>query len=82
MTMVSRDHQHRHLMASLDPNDRAVFNIWARRVAAFYSVLILSLVVAILLGAHISDDQKLLAATAAMEQSAPEMPPTAGTVGQ
>jgi hypothetical protein len=82
MTMVSRDHQHRHLVASLDPNDRAVFNIWARRVAAFYSLLIVLLVAGMLLGAHMSDDQELLAATPAMEQGSPQMPPTTGNVGQ
>jgi hypothetical protein len=69
--------------ASLDSNDRAVFNIWARRVTAFYSLLIISLVAAMLLGAHISADRKLLAASPAMELSSPEMPaPITGSVGK
>ena len=38
--------------APLDPDERAVFNVWAKSVAAFYSVLIISLLTAMLLGFH------------------------------
>jgi hypothetical protein len=69
--------------ASLDAHDREVFNIWAKRVTAFYSLLIISLVAAMLLGAYTPADRKLLAASPAMERSSPEMPaPITGRVGK
>ncbi len=81
MTPSSR--QRPNFTASLDSNDRAVFNIWAWRVTAFYSSLITLLVAAMLLGAHPSADQKLLAATSAMEKSSPATPvPVTGSVGK
>jgi hypothetical protein len=81
--MMPSGYQRLNFIAALDSNDRAVFNIWARRVTAFYSLLIVSLVAAMLLGAHLSDDQKLLAATSAMDKSSPAMPvPVTGSVGK
>lgn len=38
--------------ASLNPDDRDVFNLWARGVLAFYSVIIVALLGAALLGVH------------------------------
>lgn len=81
--MILSGHRRPNLTASLDPDDRAVFNIWARRVVAFYSLLIISLVAAMLLGNHTPTDQKLLAATSAIEKNSPAMPlPVTGSVGK
>lgn len=38
--------------ASLNPDDQKVFNLWARGVLAFYSVIIIALLSAVLLGVH------------------------------
>jgi hypothetical protein len=81
--MIPSRHQRPNLKASLDSNDRAVFNTWARRVVAFYSLLVISLVAAMLLGNHTPTDQKLLAATSAIEKNSPAMPPpVTGSVGK
>jgi hypothetical protein len=74
--MMPSRYQRPNHFASLDANDRAVFNRWARSVTAFYSLLTTLLVAAMLLGAHISADRKLVAATSAMEKSSPASPAT------
>ncbi len=71
--MISRN-QHSNPRTSLDLNDRAVFNSWARRVTAFYALLIISLAAAMLLGADTAADRKLLAATSAIDKGSPAMP--------
>jgi hypothetical protein len=68
---------------SLDANDRRVFNIWARRVAAFYSLLMFSLVVAMLLSAHMPAGRTFVAASPVVEQSSQQMPaPITRDLGQ
>jgi hypothetical protein len=60
--------------ASLDSEDRKVFNIWAAGVAAFYSLLVISILGAILLGAYTPLGQKALLVSRAIERSSPELP--------
>jgi hypothetical protein len=57
--------------AALDSTDRAIFKAWALRVAAFYSLLITSLLVAIQLGAHTPAGHRILFASPALEGSSP-----------
>jgi hypothetical protein len=54
---------------SLDPDQRAVFNVWARSVVAFYSLLIISVLAAVLLGVHPSPGPKAVAAWAALDRT-------------
>jgi hypothetical protein len=69
--------------ASLDSDDRKVFNIWAARVAAFYSLLILSILGAILLGAYTPLGQKALLVSRAIERGSPELPaPETRSIGK
>jgi hypothetical protein len=69
--------------ASLDANDRKVFNIWARRVAAFYSLLMFSLVVAMLLNARMPAGRTFLATSPVVERNSPQMPaPKTGDAGK
>jgi hypothetical protein len=56
---------------SLDPDERAVFNVWAKSVAAFYSLLIISLLTAMLLGVHAPAGPKALPLSAALEHGSP-----------
>jgi hypothetical protein len=68
---------------SLDANDRKVFEIWAWRVAAFYSLLIFSLVVTMLLCARMPGGRTFLAASPVVERNSPKTPaPITGNVGQ
>jgi hypothetical protein len=68
---------------SQDPNEREVFNVWARSVAAFYSLIIISLLVAMSLGAHTPAGPKALSASAAMERGSPGLSvPQAGSTGK
>jgi hypothetical protein len=60
--------------ASMNSNDREVFNIWARGVVAFYSLLIISLLVAVLLGAHAPAGGAAVSTASTMERSSPELP--------
>jgi hypothetical protein len=71
--MISR-HQHPNLRTSLDLNDRAVFNNWAKRVTAFYALVTISLAAAMMLGADTAADRKLLASTSAIKKVSPAMP--------
>jgi hypothetical protein len=69
--------------ASLQPNDREVFNIWAKWVIAFYSLLVAGLVVAMLLGARTSADRKDLSASSTAERGPPALSATApGSMGK
>jgi hypothetical protein len=61
--------------ALLQPDDRKVFNTWARWVAVFYSVIVVSLLAAILLGNHTSVGQQTLYASPVTERGAAESPP-------
>lgn len=47
--------------ADLQPTDRDTFDLWARRVMAFYSLLAISLLGAMLLGVHVPERKSLLA---------------------
>src|ERR1035437_7894552 len=68
---------------SQDPNEREVFNVWARSVAAFYSLIIISLLVAMSLDAHTPAGPKALSASAAMERGSPGLSvPQAGSTGK
>jgi hypothetical protein len=68
---------------SLDPDERAVFNVWAKSVAAFYSLLIASLLTAMLLGVHAPAGPKALPLSAALEHgSAGLSVPRAGSIGK
>lgn len=58
---------------SLDSDDRRVFNVWALGVAAFYSSLALSLLVAILLGVYTPAGQKDLSASAGTQYRSTEL---------
>jgi hypothetical protein len=69
--------------ASLDSDDRKVFNIWAARVAAVYSLLIISLLGAILLGAYAPLGPKHLLASRAIERSSTGVPaPAPRSIGK
>jgi hypothetical protein len=68
---------------SLDPDERAVFNVWAKSVAAFYSLLIVSLLTAMSLGVHAPAGPKALPLSAALEHgSAGLSVPRAGSIGK
>jgi len=58
--------------ASLDWDDRQVFNNWARWVAIFYLSLAVALLGVILLGVYLPADQKIVPVSPAMERSSPE----------
>jgi hypothetical protein len=64
--------------ADLEPTDRDTFDRWARRVTAFYSLLAISLLGAMLLGGHVPERKHLLASHAngrlAPELTAPLTP--------
>jgi hypothetical protein len=60
--------------ASLDSDDRKVFNIWAARVAAFYSLLVISILGAILLGAYTPLGRKAVLVSRAIERSSSQLP--------
>lgn len=69
--------------ASLDPDERAVFHVWAKSVAALYSLLIISLLTAMLLGVHAPAGPKALPLSAALEHgSAGLSVPRAGSIGK
>jgi hypothetical protein len=69
--------------ASLDPDERAVFHVWAKSVAAFYSLLVVSLLTATLLGVHALAGPTALPLSAALEQgSAGLSVPRAGSIGK
>lgn len=54
---------------SLDSDDRKVFNVWARWVAAFYASLVASLLVAIVVGARMPAGQRPGSAPSATQHS-------------
>jgi hypothetical protein len=67
----------------LKPADRDTFDRWARWVAAFYSLLAISLLGAMLLGAHTPAGRNDLFASHATAHSLPELPaPVAGSAGK
>jgi hypothetical protein len=69
--------------ALLDPDERAVFNVWAKSVAAFYSLLIISMLTTMLLGSHAPAGPKALPLSAALEHGSPESSvPRAGSIGK
>jgi hypothetical protein len=69
--------------ASLDPDERAVFHVWAKSVVAFYSLLIISLLTAMLLGVHAPAGPKSLPLSAALEHGSPGLSvPRAGSIGK
>jgi hypothetical protein len=69
--------------ASLDPDQRAVFNVWAKSVAALYSLLIISLLTTMLLGVHAPAGPKALPLSAALEHGSPGLSvPRAGSIGK
>ena len=69
--------------APLDPDERAVFNVWAKSVAAFYSLLIISMLTTMLLGSHAPAGPKALPLSAALEHGSPESSvPRAGSIGK
>ena len=69
--------------ASLDPDERAVFNVWAKSVAALYSLLIISLLTTMLLGVHAPAGPKALPLSAALERGSPGLSvPRAGSIGK
>ena len=69
--------------ASLDPDERAVFNVWAKSVAALYSLLIISLLTTMLLGVHAPAGPKALPLSAALEHGSPGLSvPRAGSIGK
>jgi hypothetical protein len=53
----------------LDPDQRAVFNVWAKSVAAFYSLLIISLLAAAWFGVHPKAGPNAVAASATLERT-------------
>ena len=55
--------------ASLDPDQHAVFNAWAKSVATFCSLLIVSALVAVWLGAHLPAGANAVAASATPKSS-------------
>jgi hypothetical protein len=59
--------------ASLDSNDRRVFNNWALAVTAFYLSFVILLLVAILLGAYLPADGELFPAAPALERSSSQL---------
>jgi hypothetical protein len=59
--------------ADLEPTDRDTFDRWARRVTAFYSLLAISLLGAMLLVAH-APERKNLFASHANGRVAPDLP--------
>jgi hypothetical protein len=68
---------------SLDPDERAVFNVWAKSVAAFYSLLVISLLTAMLVGVYAPAGPKALPLSAALEHGSPELSvPRAGSIGK
>ena len=69
--------------ASLDPDERAVFHVWAKSVAALYSLLIISLLTAMLLGVHAPAGPKALPFSAALEHGSPGLSvPRTGSIGK
>jgi hypothetical protein len=69
--------------AALDSGDREVFKVWALRVAAFYSLLITALLVAIQIGTHTPAGRGVLSASPALEPSSPVLPVTRmGSIGK
>jgi hypothetical protein len=60
--------------ALLDSRDRQVFNGWALRVTAFYSVLIASLLMAIQLATDTPAGRRVLLASPSLERNSPELP--------
>ena len=68
---------------SLDPDERAVFHVWAKSVAAFYSLLVISLLTAMLLGVHAPAGPKALPLSAALEQGSPGLSvPRTASIGK
>jgi hypothetical protein len=68
---------------SLDPDERAVFHVWAKSVAAFYSLLVISLLTAMLLGVHAPVGGKGLPLSAALEHGSPGLSvPRTGSIGK
>ena len=55
--------------ASLSSGDREVFNRWAKWVIALYSVLILGMATAMLLGAHAAADRGAIASSLGAERA-------------
>jgi hypothetical protein len=55
---------------SLDPDQRAVFNVWAKSVAAFYLLLIVALL-AMLPSVQPSVGPKVVSASATLERNLP-----------
>jgi hypothetical protein len=74
------DRQHRSGAArravqrtALDSDDRRVFNIWVRWVTAFYSLLIISLLVAMRLAAPAPAGMETVSAAPTIERSSPDL---------
>jgi hypothetical protein len=68
---------------SLDPDERAVFNVWAKSVVAFYSLLVISLLTAMLLGVHAPAGSKALPLSAALEHGSSGLSaPRTGSIGK
>jgi hypothetical protein len=67
-------------LAAMSARDREIFNLWARRVGALYSLIIVALVTAMLLGSHSAAEQKAVAtAPAATHASSVASAPDLGT---
>jgi hypothetical protein len=81
--MIFSSHRPQNLKTSLNANDRAVFDRWVWRVTAFYSLLVASLVAAMLLGSHTSVDERPLVTTSTMEHGSSANPtPVPGGSGE
>ena len=59
----------------LDPADRDTYDVWARWVGAFYSSLAVLLLLALLVGAHMPVDRKVLPDSPTFERSSLSVPP-------
>jgi hypothetical protein len=56
--------------AAYDPQEREVFRTWARAVGAFYSLIIVALLAAMLLGARATSGPNALSAATTLQGSA------------
>jgi hypothetical protein len=66
-------------LAAMSARDREVFDLWARRAGALYSLIIAALVIAMLLGSHSAIEQK---ADAASPASSAASAPVLGRIGK
>ena len=69
--------------SSLSSGDRELFNLWARAVVIFYSVVVIALLTAMWLGVHSAGGRRSLPASPLFESGSAGLPAlAAGSIGK